>query len=257
MHSCLYEGRVKHSRAEPVDHRFSYRVFYAYLDLGELDRVFRGRWFWSTKRRALARFRRSDHFGSPDEPLDFAVRNLVEAEAGFRPSGPVRLLTHLSYYGYCFNPVSFYYCFDKAGERVEAVVAEVSNTPWGERTCYVLPRADSIGTGDVLRFAPDKKMHVSPFMEMDVDYDWVFAPPAETLKVYMSNACDGRRIFSASMQMERREIDGFRLASVLIRYPFMTARVLIGIYWQALLLWLKRCPFIPHPDKRQSLAAEK
>ena len=140
MQSCIYEGRVKHSRKKPVAHSFAYRIFYMYLDLAELDSVFRGRWFWSACRRALARFRREDHVGPVDEPLDQTIRCLVKDETGAEPTGPIRLLTHLSYFGYCFNPVSFYYCYDSTGEEVETVVAEVSNTPWGERCCYVLPR---------------------------------------------------------------------------------------------------------------------
>lgn len=256
MHSCLFEGRVRHTRTTPVSHRFSYRIFYAYLDLDELPSLFDGRWFWSSKRPAPARFRRSDHVGDPAEPLDQTIRRLVEERCGEAPEGPIRLLTHLSYFGYCFNPVSFYYCFDKTGTSVEAIVAEVSNTPWGEQSCYVLPRSESIGTAKTLRFAPTKKMHVSPFMPMDIDYDWSFTQPDDTLKVFMANSREGRRFFDASIALSRTEISGRSLARVLAQYPWMTARVVTGIYWQALLLWLKRCPFYPHPGKRQALTAE-
>ena len=159
--SCLYVGSVRHRRHTPRAHAFRYPLFLAYLDLAELDTVFRGRWLWSARRFALAWFRRRDHLGSPAMPLDQAVRDLVERHSGRRPQGPIRLLTHLRYFGYCFNPVSFYYCFDAQGEQVETVVAEVNNTPWGERHCYVLdgePR---------LRYRTSKAMHVSPFMPMD------------------------------------------------------------------------------------------
>ena len=256
MKSCLYAGRVRHSRAEPVRHRFAYRIFFAYLDLAELDTVFEGRWFWSTRRAALARFRRSDHVGPPNESLDQTVRTLVAEKTGCRPDGPIRLLTHLSYFGYCFNPVSFYYCFDASDSRVEAIVAEVSNTPWGERSCYVLPREESVGPHSTMRFAPRKKMHVSPFMDMDIEYDWSFTEPGDSLKVFMANSRDGKRFFDAAIALERRDITGPSLAGALAKYPFMTGRVIAGIYWQALLLWLKRCPFIPHPTKRKPLAAE-
>ena len=101
---------------QPTGHEFVYRLFMMYLDLDELDSVFRHRWFWSVKRPALARFRRENHLGDATVPLDTAVRDLVLAETGSRPQGPVRLLTNLSYFGYCFNPVSFYYCFDSADE---------------------------------------------------------------------------------------------------------------------------------------------
>jgi DUF1365 family protein len=130
MHSAIYHGWLRHRRHAPSRHAFRYRLFLMYLDLAELDTVFRGRWLWSARRMALARFDRTDHLGDPDVPLDRAVRDLVESRGGRRPAGPIRLLTHLRYFGHCFNPVSFYYCFDAGDTRVETVVAEVNNTPW-------------------------------------------------------------------------------------------------------------------------------
>ena len=178
-----------------------------------------------------------------------SLLDLVETETGSRPQGPVRLLTNLSFYGYCFNPVSFYYCYDKNDEKVEAIVAEVNNTPWGERSTYVLPASQSIGGEKALRFQPDKHMHVSPFMQMDVDYDWSFTQPAGRTTVYMATSRDGERIFDAAMTMKRTEITGRSLARVLVVFPFMTLKVVTAIYWQALKLWLKRAPFYPHPDQ--------
>ncbi|MEL7185193.1 MAG: DUF1365 domain-containing protein [Pseudomonadota bacterium] len=249
MHSCIYEGRVRHTRTEPVLHRFRYRMFQMYLDLDELDTLFAGRWLWSTRRFALARFRRSDHIGADAPTLKAAVADLVEAETGKRPGGPVRLLTNLSYYGFCFNPVSFYYCFDQHDEKLETIVAEVHNTPWGERSTYVLPASQSISGTRALRFQPKKHMHVSPFMQMDIDYDWCFTEPASRTTVFMANSRDGRRFFDAAMLMHRKEISGFSLARVLVMFPFMTFKVVGAIYWQALRLWLKRVPFYPHPDQ--------
>ncbi len=256
MESCIYEGRVKHTRTEPVLHRFGYRMFMMYLDLDELPELFSKRWLWSAKRAAPARFRREHHLGAPDEPLSDSIRNLVERETGARPEGPIRLLTNLSYFGYCFNPVSFYYCFGPDGETLQTIVAEVNNTPWGERDTYVLPDSMDVGQRAVKRFQPTKKMHVSPFMPMEVEYDWCFTEPSERLTVYMANSSDGKRIFDASIQLTRREITGRALASVLARFPFMTVKIIAGIYWQALRLWLKRCPVYRHPGKRHKIAAE-
>ena len=256
MESCIYEGRVKHTRTDPVLHRFSYRMFMMYLDLDELPTLFRKRWLWSATRPALARFRREDHLGAPDEPLPESVRGLVERETGTRPQGPIRVLTNLSYFGYCFNPVSFYYCFEEDGETLQTIVAEVNNTPWGERDTYVLPDSMDVGKRGIRRFKPEKKMHVSPFMPMDVDYDWCFTEPAGRVSVYMANSSAGKRMFDASINLTRKEITGGNLASVLARFPFMTFKVIAGIYWQALRLWLKRCPVYQHPDKRQKIAAE-
>lgn len=256
MESCIYEGQVSHNRRNPVPHAFRYRMFMMYLDLDELPTLFEKRWFWSIRRAALARFRRSDHLGPADRPLDASVRDLVEQETGKRPDGPIRLLTNLSYFAYCFNPVSFYYVYRKDGSTLDAVVAEVNNTPWGERDCYVLPVSQSIGSRNALRFQPHKKMHVSPFMPMDVDYDWVFGSPGKSLGVFMANEREGERIFSASIRLRRTEITGASLARVLFAYPFMTLKVIGGIYWQALRLWIKRCPYYDHPNKNKTVVVQ-
>jgi hypothetical protein len=231
-------------------------MFMMYLDLDELPALFRKRWLWSVTRPALARFRRQDHLGAPDEPLAESIRKLVQRETGRRPEGPIRLLTNLSYFGYCFNPVSFYYCFGADGNTVQTIVAEVNNTPWGERDTYVLADTADVGRGGVKRFRPKKKMHVSPFMPMDVEYDWCFTDPADRVTVYMANSSNGKRMFDASINLKRTEITGPALASVLARFPLMTVQIIAGIYWQALRLWLKRCPVYPHPEKRQKIAAE-
>lgn len=222
-----------------------------YLDLAELPQLFRGRWFWSVRRTALARFRRSDHLGNPAVPLDEEVRQLVFHETGQRPSGPIRLLTHLSYFGYVFNPVSFYYCFNKGDTRLETIVAEVNNTPWGERHCYVLPQSLDQGVGSNKRYFPEKEMHVSPFMEMDVDYDWRFNTPSDLLTVHMQNLRKGQKIFDATLVLHRKEITGSSLASVLLSYPLMTLKIILAIHWEALKLWLKGVPVTDHPAKEQ------
>jgi DUF1365 family protein len=198
-------------------------------------------------------------------PLDQAVRDRVEAELGFRPAGPIRLLTHLRYFGFCFNPVSFYYCFDAAGERVEALVAEITNTPWKERHAYVLDRRASRDAGDHLRWSFRKVFHVSPFMPMDIDYDWAFTLPAQDLFVHMNlrpapdqelaGGAKPPKVFDASLRLRRHELTPARMRSQLLRFPFMTARVVARIHFEALRLWLKRVPIQPHPGKTPPLSA--
>lgn len=250
MHSALYTGRLSHRRYLPVAHAFRYRVTLAWLDLAELDTAFRGRWLWSGRRRNLAWFRRADYLGDPEVPLDVAVRDRVERETGKRPAGPVRLLTQLRTFGHCFNPVSFYYCYDAGEGRVEAIVAEITNTPWNERHAYVLRPDDRVAPDQPLCFRLPKAFHVSPFMAMDIDYNWRFTPPGKTLAVHMDNLRAGRRLFSATLLLKREAITGKSLATTLVRQPFASVVVLGRIYWQALRLLARRAPFHAHPDSR-------
>ncbi|MBL8861909.1 MAG: DUF1365 domain-containing protein [Planctomycetes bacterium] len=248
MASALYEGRVRHRRHGPRPHEFAYDVHMLFLDLGELDLVFRDRWLWSTSRAAPVRWQRGDYLGDPTRPLDECVRDLVAESTGQRPAGPVRLLTHPRYLGYGFNPVSFYYCHGAPGEPLEAIVAEVSNTPWRERHPYVLDlRSADRSTPGSLRWRFRKAFHVSPFMPMELDYDWRFTVPGESIVAHMENLDGAERVFDATLTLQRREISALSLASVLARRPFMTAQVIAAIHWQAARLWLKRTPFHEHP----------
>lgn len=251
MESCLYEGSVRHRRHAPVPHAFTRGLFMVYLDLAELPQVFRGRWLWSSSRPALAWFRRADHLGDPAVPLDVAIRDLVAARTGRRPDGPIRLLTHLRYLGYVFNPVSLYYCFSADGTHVRAVVADVSNTPWGERHQYVLDAPED----GRLRWQLRKAFHVSPFMPMDLEYDWRFSAPADGLSVHMANTRQGVPIFDATLMLRRRPITSSSLARVLLRHPAMTLAVVLGIYREAYRLWRKHVPFHPHPRHSASTGA--
>jgi DUF1365 family protein len=250
MHSAIYHGWLEHRRFAPRTHSFRYRLFYLYLDLDELDCVFQRRWFWSASSAALARFRRSDHLGDPQIPLDQAVRNLVGKRTGKRPAGPIRLLTHLRYFGHCFNPVSFYYCFDAADTKVEVVVAEVNNTPWGEQHCYVLGAESQAHPNQYLQFRSDKVFHVSPFMPMDLEYRWNLTTPGSRLKVHMALApardAPGK-LFDATLSLRHAPITGPRLAWMLARFPAVTVQVVVAIHWQALRLWAKRIPIHNHP----------
>jgi uncharacterized protein len=249
MYSCIYQGWVRHRRYAPIVHSFSYGLFFLYLDLEELPTLFNGRWLWANEGLGLAQFRRRDHFGDPQIALDCAVRDLVAQRIGLRPSGPIRLLTHLRYFGYCFNPVSFYFCYDSDDTRVDTILAEVTNTPWDERYCYVLPEAWNESAGRKKRYRFGKAFHVSPFMDMAVEYDWRFIEPGGRLAIHMDNLKNGVKFFDATMTLARRDITPTTLARLLVRYPFMTGRVITAIYMQALRLWLKNAPFYPHPGK--------
>ena len=193
MKSCIYEGRVSHRRFSPKRHSFDQKLYMLYLDLSELDRVFNGRWAWSTKRPALAWLRRSDHLGPATEDLDVSVRNFVESKSGARPDGPIRLLTHLRYFGFIMNPVSFYFCFS-ADQRLQHVVAEVNNTPWGEQHCYLLEPAHFAPPAGQSRKLSEKDFHVSPFLPMEMFYRWNISLQDDSLKIGIRNLGMKRKV---------------------------------------------------------------
>ncbi len=235
-----------------VENEFRYPLFMAYLDLDELPSCFDGSRLWSARRPALARFRRRDYLGDPDVPLSDAVRELVRERTGMQLEGPIRLLTHLRYFGKSFNPVSFYYCYSKDDKQVSAVVADVTNTPWGERHSYVMPVVDPTdhGTVTLMRAQFAKQLHVSPLMGMDHTYDWRLTEPAEQLLVHIdSSGPDGKSVFDATLSLKRRELTPSALRRALLRYPFLTARILARIYTHALRLKLRGARYFPHPKK--------
>jgi DUF1365 family protein len=254
LNSAVYEGVVRHHRLGARPHAFAYRIAQVYLDLDEIDRAFAGRWLWSRDARNLAEFRRSDYLGPPDMPLAEAVRSRVAQHTGVRPEGPIRLLTHLRYAGYIFNPVSFYYCYAAGGSALSAIVAEITNTPWGERHAYVLPAATARRPAGEWEWTFPKTFHVSPFVGLQRDYLWRFTTPGERLRVHMSVLREGRPELQAMLRLERRPIDGRHLARVLWRHPLMTVQVIGAIHWEALRLWLKGTPVHDHPKTSRGLS---
>jgi DUF1365 family protein len=230
--SCVYEGTIRHRRHEPVRHELRYPIALLFLDFDELPEVFDGHPLWSARRPALGWFRPADYMTAP------AARDLAGT------SGPVRLLTHARTYGHCFNPVSFYYCYE--GDRVQAVVAEVTNTPWGERHAYVLHRG---GDGRVMQERVQKAFHVSPFMGMDHHYHWRVVEPGAELLVHIDSLRDGRRAFDATLTLQRHDLDRPALNRLLWRYPAATAVAGVRIYAHALRLRRKGAPYFPHPER--------
>ncbi|MEQ1822397.1 MAG: DUF1365 domain-containing protein [Fimbriimonadaceae bacterium] len=239
MHSAIFEGWVRHRRYVPSHHSFTYALYMMYLDLAELARA-----DLPVLAECKGRFRRTDHLGDPTRPLEDCVRELVREQTGRSVRGPVRLLTHLRQGGYVMNPVCFYYCFGESGIELEAIVAEVHNTPWGEMHAYVL---DSAEGQSVHQFA--KAFHVSPFMKMAQQYVWRFNRPDKNLVVHMENQESAARVFDATLVLKRRPLTRSNVRLMSFRHPWSTRAVICRIYIQALKLWMKRVPVHPHPSR--------
>ncbi|MFT6102890.1 MAG: DUF1365 family protein [Granulosicoccus sp.] len=273
--SAIYEGTVRHRRFSPRRHAFTYRVFMVYLDLQEIDAVFKQTPWWSHQKFSLSWFRRKDFFdGASTGDLYSAVASYVEKETGDRPNGAIRMLTNLRYFGFLINPITCYYCFDKTGETLETVVAEVTNTPWGQRRHYILPmQTDSAPdnmTSDVtgndsseMKSAPvlfDKTLHVSPFQPMDLVYSWRGKAPAENLSIHldifssdsMTEEYTGDAkvspVLDATLLLKRQPMIKAVMDQKITQYPLMTVKVFAAIYWQAVKLWLKKIPFHSAPE---------
>lgn len=245
--SAIYRGTVRHRRMRPVEHAFRSAVGMLYLDLDELPEALDASPLWSARRPAPGRFRREDFLGDPATPLADAVRALVAARTDApAPAGPVRLLTTPRTFGRAFNPVSFYFLFAQDGDTLRAVVADVTNTPWGESHAYVVPVDEPTRVVDA---SLDKVFHVSPFMGMEHRYRWRLTTPGDTLSIHIESADDDGPLFDATLNLRRRPLSGRALSALLLRFPFTALRTLGLIYSHGLRLKLKGAPSFPHPDR--------
>jgi hypothetical protein len=244
MESAIYAGTIRHRRFRPVPHDFTYGLFMAFMDidripeLTRISRLLRYNCFnWAT-------YDERDHFGDPGLPLRQRLERDAEAHGLSLPDGPVFLLTHLRYLGYNFNPVSFFYCYDSE-QRLQLILAEVNST-FGESHNYWLSPGNQLPSANSHRYRQSKAMHVSPFMSMKLDYTFTFTPPDRELIVHMDTIEDGAAFFDATLKLERHPWSARSLRSALMAYPWMTAKVIAAIHWEALRLYLKKVPVFPH-----------
>ncbi len=243
---AIYVGEVRHRRTRPKVHAFTYPLFMAFLDVDRIPELCRvspflsyGRWNW-------AAFHEEDQFGDPSLSLRERLRLDALAKGHVLPEGPIYLLTHLRYLGICFNPVSYFYCYDQAGHLM-LIMAQVSNTPWRERHTYWLPVAEGHQGPGGVSFDVPKAFHVSPFMPMDCRYRWAFTPPGEALKVHIAEFDRLDLFFDATLQLSKRPWMAGIVWRTLVQFPWMTLKVLIAIHWEAFWLWIKRVPVFTHP----------
>jgi len=246
MNSAIYEGLVRHRRSTPKRHEFSYKVFMMYVDLDELPSILKLSRLWSCSRWALARFKREDFHGDPAKPLKEAIVETIESHCGEIFDGRICMLSNWRYFGINMNPLTTYYCFDRAGTLVY-ILAEVNNTPWNERRAYFLDGRKSI-THDKdqrhVEVAFDKDFSVSPFHPLDMRYLWRSSVPGKVLSIHIENSLHEKKVFDATLSLRRRELSSSRMREILICYPFMTVKIVCAIYWQALRLFFKGVPFL-------------
>jgi DUF1365 family protein len=253
--SALYEGVVRHRRFAPTAHEFHYGVVMTLLDVDEADgpdSPIDSLPLWSTRRWAPVRYRRTDYLDGGDRPLRDALGDVVEREIHRRPTGRIRMLTHLRTWGWLFNPITVYWC-DAADGTPDIVVLEVTNTPWGERAWYVVEAEYVSGRGAVF----PKALHVSPFLAMDLDYRFSFTTPTAAanspLTIRLEVLEHGHKVFDADLSLRRTELTSRSAVGVLLRHPTQTMRISAGIHWQALRLWAKRVPVVPHPRSHRQI----
>jgi len=235
--SGLFIGTLRHRRFAPIAHAFTYRLFMALLDIDRLPELMRVSRVTGYNRFNWASFHDRDHLGDPARPLRERLAVAATGHGLDLPDGRIFLLTHLRYFGYGFNPVSFFYCFD-AAEQLQIVVAEVNNTFGGSYNYWLRPDSASRGFRSVAK----KSLYVSPFMPVDLDYAFAFTLPEDRLVAHMATIGAGVVGFDATLSLERRPWDANEIRRSLLRHPAMTAHVVAGIHWQALKLWWKGVP---------------
>lgn len=245
MESSIYIGRLRHRRFSPARHEFTYPLFMVFLDIDRLQELMKISRFAGYNRWNWASYQERDHFGDPGKTLRDRMAEDARKHGVELPDGKIFLLTHLRYLGYNFNPVSFYYCYDRA-EKLEMILAEVNNT-FGETENYWLNASHEQAAGENKKYRFLKTFHVSPFMKLGHEYEWTFTPPSEQLVNQCISHENGHAIFDSTLKMERRDWSRAELHRALTQYPWMTLKVIVGIHWQALRLLFKRVPVVSHP----------
>jgi len=238
----LYPGKVMHARLMPFGHRFAYRVFSLLIDLDRLGEAGRMSRFFAVNRAAPVSFHEADHLekGS-DAPSLRAYADKLVADAGLPRPASVQLLCYPRILGYVFNPLSVYYCRGEDGE-LSALIYEVRNT-FGERHTYVCPVEDGQLSAAGLRQERTKIFYVSPFIDLGARYHFRMLPPGDTVRMRILETENGKPLLSATFSGEAKALTSANLLALLARLPFMTMKVVVGIHWEALKLWLKGAKF--------------
>ena len=251
MNSAIYTGTLRHRRFKPLHHEFTYPLFMVFLDIDRIPELMQVSHFSSYNSWNWASFADRDHFGDRTQPLRRRLEQDAAKSGITLPDGQIFLLTHLRYLGYNFNPISFFYCYDQA-DQLKTVLAEVNST-FGESRNYWLSGDNQLPSTNSRHHRCAKSMHVSPFMPMELDYDFILTPPAENLVAHMNTLDGGTINFDATLTLNREPWSAQALRRNLLRHPWMTAKVIFAIHWQALRLYLRKVPVFTHPSRRKPL----
>ncbi|MGS0674309.1 DUF1365 domain-containing protein [Shewanella sp. 30m-9] len=239
--SGVYTGNVMHRRYQPSHHGFNYPMAMLGIDLDELNQLESMSWVFSSKHFAPLRFKQTDYLNQMvAEQPDLKTRVLLKtSELGANQAcNRVVFVGQVRHFGFYFSPINCFFCYRDT--KAKYLLAEVSNTPWNERHYYLI---------DLEKPEPtDKAFHVSPFMDLNMKYIWRIKAPASDVRVGIENR-NTQKLFDANLCLFKREMSAQNLKAMLLKFPFMTLKIVQGIYWQALKLFIKRVPFIGHPDK--------
>lgn len=251
LKSRLMTGWVRHRRHTPKAHHFRYPVFMSWLMLDELEQVAARSRFWSIEQFNCVSYYRKDYLGNPETGIYQSIQEIILQQTGNLFNGRIALLTHLRCLGYAFNPVSFYFCYPEQAEQPRYILAEINNTPWDERYTYLLDTHSCAARKSKFDFTFKKQFHVSPFFPMDMGYQWRFALQPNAVTIHMRLVKAQQQCFDATLQLSPVSMNSKTMRSIPLRYPLMSVAVVLRIYWQALILWLKRIPFHEHPKHQK------
>jgi len=246
VNSLIFLGSIHHRHSGTRHHEFKYKTFMHYLDLDEIDNLFNDFWLWSSHKKNIAHFNRKNYLNKKNTPLKEEIKALIREKIG-NEIDKAYLLTNLSYFGYCINPISLYFCF-KNNELTHCVL-EVTNTPWGEKQIYIT-QPEKI-KGSVYKAAFNKEMHVSPFLAMEYEYHLKFKHTKEQIIVSLENWKNDKCHFDATLSLRSLPITKKTLSHILMMHPFITGKVYLAIRWEALKLWVKQFPIFDHPRRKR------
>lgn len=236
--SGLYIGHVMHKRVRPRAHRVDYRVFWLLLDLDEIDRLHGALRLFSRNRFNLFAFHDRDHAAGNTVPLRAQIEAHLRRADIELDGGPIRLLAMPRILGYVFNPISVYFCHRRGG-ALAAILYEVTNT-FGERHSYLIPvDPDEAVRREAICQSARKELYVSPFIDMDLTYDFRVMEPGEIVSLVVRGSDASGLLISASMTGTRSELSDRTLARAALTHPLLTVKVIAGIHWEALKLWAK------------------